>query len=70
MNDEGFGVIGGGPIKSVNDGGLVGGYLVLFDAVDLDKERLTLQSDFWLEGKSSLPLLIVHGLKRVQHVNL
>lgn len=57
-----FLVTSGGAIKSLSDTGKVGGYLVLFDIVDLDQEYFTKAgSDFWLHGKSLLPLIYDHG---------
>ncbi len=60
MTDD-FLVAAGSTLKSISDSGKVGGYLVLFDAVDKDQEFFTRSTDFWLENKSSLPLIYDHG---------
>jgi len=58
---EDFLVATGGAIKSLSDKGKVGGFLVLFDLMDQDGERFTAKTDYWLEGKTNLPLLYDHG---------
>jgi hypothetical protein len=60
MNED-FLVASGGAIKSLSDKGKMGGFLVLFDLIDQDFERFTAKTDYWLEGKTSLPLLYDHG---------
>jgi hypothetical protein len=64
MNED-FLVATGGVIKSLGDKGRVGGYLVLFDLIDGDGEHFTAKTDYWLEGKTSLPLLYDHGRDKV-----
>ena len=71
---EDFLVYQGGALKSLSDTGKVGGFLVLFDSVDLQSEYFTAATDYWLEGKSLLPLIWRHGLdqplgrKKLTHV--
>jgi HK97 family phage prohead protease len=64
MNED-FLVVGGSALKALSDGGKFGGFLVLFNDVDLEGERFTSETDFWLAGKSLLPLLYDHGRSRV-----
>jgi len=55
----------GGAIKALGDQGTIGGYGILFsgpDAPDLQNEFFTKQTDYDLEGRSSLRLLYAHGL--------
>ena len=58
---EDYLIVGGGALKSLSDSGKVGGHLVLYDDVDLQEEFFTRKTDFWLEGKSFLPLIFAHG---------
>ncbi len=62
MNED-FLVCPGGSLKSLSDSGKVGGHLVLFGPhnIDLDNEYFSAACDFWLEGKSFLPLIYDHG---------
>lgn len=75
MNNEDFLIYQGDTLKALSDTGKVGGYLVLFNETDLQGDYFTSeQTDYWLEGKSLLPLLWAHGLdktvgrKRLTHV--
>ncbi len=66
MNED-FLVSPGGALKSLSDSGKVGGYLVLFgpDNIDLTDEYFSPSCDFWLEGKTLLPLIFDHGRSQV-----
>lgn len=74
MSDD-FLVFPGGSLKSLSDTGKIGGFLVLFEVTDLESDYFTKdKTDYWLEGKSLLPLIWRHGLdrtigrKRLTHV--
>jgi hypothetical protein len=77
MKDD-FVVSAGGPLKSLSDSGKVGGYLVLTgpEYIDLDREYFSTDCDFWLEGKSLIPMLFDHGRsevfkrRRITHVRV
>src|SRR5579883_1545138 len=61
-------IMHGGAVKALNEQGLVGGYLVRFssaDAPDLAGDFFTPNTDFDLEGKTSLRALYHHGLDPV-----
>jgi hypothetical protein len=77
MNED-FLVSPGGALKSLSDTGKIGGYLVLYgpENVDLQDEYFSPNCDFWLEGKTLLPLIFDHGRsqtfkrKKITHVRV
>ncbi|MCM3903667.1 MAG: HK97 family phage prohead protease [Pyrinomonadaceae bacterium] len=56
-----FLVMQGGAVKSLSDSGKFGGFLILFDVVDLENERFTKRTITWLEDGDRRPLIYAHG---------